>query len=356
MIQGRLREVPLTDIFALIGAGQKSGVLSVTLDDREARVHFEGGRVLYARVEDGASLGEYLVRLELMAPEEVQGLIARQVRENPHTPLGMMAVRSGIISEEDLRAGLQAQVLDSMTEMLVWSDNPRSRFNFKERGPDASQVPTPYTMDAQSILMEASRRLDEWRRGQVKPHSVLEINLNPADTGTTLTVGQWELLHLVDGIRTAASIAAELDIPEGETYRQLFLLKEASILVEAQVKAEDPWVLIVSESQTVRRLATLTLTRERYRVMIAPDLERAKELLSQYHPNTVLLDWPEPQDAAKALRSVKGRGHIPIVAVVREEPRGFGWRNRFSGLKYLTKPFTEMTLLNAVGAVTGRAV
>jgi CheY-like chemotaxis protein len=357
MIQGRLREVPLQDIFHLIASGQKSGVLSVTLDEREARSHFEMGRVLYARVEDGASLGEYLVRLELMAPEEVQALIQRQVRENPHTPLGMMAVRSGIIDENELRNGLEAQVLDAMIEMLVWSDNPRARFNFKERGADSSQVPTPHTMDAQGLLMESTRRLDEWRRGQVKPHAVLELTAKApgSDGNVKLSVGQWELLHLIDGMRTAASIAAELDIPEGETYRQLYLLHENGILKEAAVKPEDPWVLIVSESQTVRRLATLALTRERYRVMVAPDLERAKVLLGTYRPNTILMEWPDPVEGAKILRSVKGRNHTPIVAIVREEPR-LGWRARFSSLRYLVKPFTELELLNAVGAVTGRAV
>lgn len=94
MIQGRLRDYPITDLLGLISGGQKSGVLTVRLDEREARIHFELGKVLYARVEDGANLGEYLVRFELMNPEEIQSLIARQHSENPHTPLGMMAVRS----------------------------------------------------------------------------------------------------------------------------------------------------------------------------------------------------------------------------------------------------------------------
>ena len=365
MIQGRLREVPLSDIFALIGGGRKAGVLTVTLDDREARVHFEDGRVLYARVEDGANLGEYLVRLELLAPEEVQALIARQIQENPHTPLGMMAVRSGIISDEDLRAALEAQVLDAITEMLVWSDNQRSRFVFKERGPEASQVPTPVTLDAQSLLMEASRRLDEWRRGQVRPHMVLEaapgVRVTATDTqglpaGGRLNVGQWELIHMVDGLRTAASIAAELDIPEGETYRRLYLLLEEGLLREATVRPEDPWVLVVSESQTIRRLTTLTLTRERYRVMIAPDLERARELLAVNRPNTILLDWPDPLEAARSLRAVKGRAHTPIVALVKEEPRTLGWRARFSGLRFVTKPYKDVDLLAAIAAVTHRVV
>ncbi len=356
MIQGRLKEVPLSDIFNLIAGGRKSGVLTVNLDDREARVHFESGKVLYARVEDGANLGEYLVRLELMALEEVQTLISRQVTENPHTPLGMMAVRSGIITEEDLKAALEAQVLDAITEMLVWSENTRARFAFKERGPEASQVPTPHILEPQSLLFEAARRLDEWRRGQVKPHTVLEHATTPGETqeGEKLSVGQWELLHMVDGLRTASSIAAELDIPEGETYRQLFLLLETGLLREAVVRPEDPWVLIVSPSAITRRLVALALTRERYRVMTAGNLERAAELLAAQRPNSVLLDWHEPLEAAKQLRNVKGRAHTPIVAIVREEPRG--WRSKLSGLRYLVKPYSDMDLVRAVSAVTGRAV
>lgn len=353
MIQGRLREVPLTDIFGLVAGGRKAGVLTVTLDDREARVHFEDGKVLYARVEDGANLGEYLVRLELLAPEEVQKLIARQQQENPHTPLGMMAVKSGMVRDDELRNALEAQVLDAITEVMTWSENPRSRFEFKERGPENSQVPTPHAMEAQGLLFEAARRLDEWRRGQVRPHAVLEVAANPTDA--KLTVGQWELLHLVDGMRSAASIAAELDLPEGETYRQLHLLQEQGLLREASVRAEDPWVLIVSESQTTRRLSTLTLTRERYRVMIAETLERAKELLAQRNPNTILLDWADPVSAARDLRAVKGRAHTPIVALVRDEPR-LGWRDRLGRVRFLAKPVSDADLLGAIGAVTHRAI
>jgi CheY-like chemotaxis protein len=359
MIQGRLRDYPIADLLGLIAGGQKSGVLTVRLDEREARIHFELGKVLYARVEDGANLGEYLVRFELMNPEEIQSLIARQHKENPHTPLGMMAVRSGNISEDDLKRALEAQCLDATTEVLIWNDNQRSRFDFKERGPDASQVPTQHIFDAMGLLLEATRRLDEWRRGQVKPYDVFEVALETSGPPPTLTVGEWELLHLVDGQRSAASIAAELDIPEGETYRRLFLLLERNLLRRADVRPEDPWVLIVTESHTTRRLNTMTLTRERYRVMHADTLEKAKELLEERRPNTVLLDWSNALEAAKLLRGAKGKNLTPIIAIVKEEPRKGGLFNRaatVSNLRYLLKPYSEMQLLASVSAVTGRAI
>ncbi len=360
VIQGRLREVPLEDILTLISGGRKSGVLTVTLDEREARVHFEDGRVLYARIEDGANLGEYLVRLELMNPEEVQSLVSRQSKENPHTPLGMMAVRQGIISEDDLRKALEAQVLDATTEILIWSDIPRARFHFKERGTDASQVPTPHNLDAQSLLMEATRRLDEWRRGQVKPHEVMEVgaNLQTDPRAAKLTLGQWELLYLVDGQRSAASIAAEIHIPEGETYHQLFVLQEQGLLRLADVRPEDPWVLIVTESQTTRRLTTLMLTRERYRVMLADTIDKARDLLLERRPNTVLLDWSEdPVETVKSLRG-KTKTVTPVIALVKTEPRGgmLFRRTPLPGLRFIVKPYTEMQLIQAIAAVTARAV
>ncbi len=359
MIQGRLKDYPITDLFGLISGGQKSGVLTVRLDEREARIHFELGKILYARVEDGANLGEYLVRLELMNPEEIQILVAHQHIENPHTPLGMLALRSGNISEADLKRALEAQCLDATTEILIWNDNLRSKFDFKERGLENSQVPTQHIFETQSLLLEATRRLDEWRRGQVKPYDVFEVSIDASNAPQSLSVGDWEMLHLIDGQRSAASIAAELDIPEGETYRRLFLLLERQLLRYADVRPEDPWVLIITESHTSRRLNTMTLTRERYRVMHTSSLEKAKELLSERRPNTILLDWSSPIDAAKLLRGEKGKNLTPIIAIVKEEPRKAGFFNRSSNvahLRYLTKPYTEMQLLAAISAVTGRSV
>ena len=352
--------MPLEDILSLISGGRKSGVLTVTLDEREARVHFEDGRVLYARIEDGANLGEYLVRLEFMAPEEVQALISRQQNENPHTPLGMMAVRQGIINDEDLRKALEAQVLDATTEILIWSDIPRSRFHFKERGTDASQVPTPHHLDALTLLMEATRRLDEWRRGQIKPFEVLEVsaNLQNDPRAAKLTLGQWELLYLIDGQRSAASIAAEILIPEGETYHQLYVLQELGLLKTSANRPEDPWVLVVTQSQTTRRLVTLTLTRERYRVMTADTLEKAHELLLERRPHTVLLEWPDdPIDAVKTLRG-KTKNLTPVIALVKTEPRvgGLFGRANLPGLRFLVKPYTEMQLIQGLALVTTRAL
>ncbi|HWG84821.1 MAG TPA: response regulator [Deinococcales bacterium] len=364
MVEGRLREVPLEDVFGLIAAGRKSGLLTIELDGREARVHFEEGQVLYARVEDGASLGEYLVRLELLAPEDVQVLIARQLQENPHTPLGMMAVRGGAIGEEDLRAALEAQVLDALTEVLAWSDNPRARFSLRERGADVSQVATSVSLDARGLLMEAARRVDEWRRGRVRSGTVLEPTPGalealrgrdlPQVRDGRLSLAEWELIHLADGRRSAASIAAELGVPEGETFRRLHELLERGLLRESMVRPQDPVVLVVSESPTVRRLIGLALTRGRFVVRQAGSLEAALVDAAAGRPDSVVLDLAEPLGAARALRRVRGCAHLPVVAL--SSPGSLGWRARLASVRVVSRPFNDDELVEAVSAVSGRAV
>ncbi len=355
MFQGRLTEIPLGDLFNLIAGGRKSGLLCVMLDEREARIHIEEGKVVYARVEDGAHLGEYLVRYELLSAEEVQNLVASQVQENPNTPLGLLAVRQGIISQEDLERALQAQVMDTVSEVIAWSEITRSRFAFKEKDGE-NPLPEGTRFDLTSLLMEGTRRRDEWKRGQVKAHSVLDLVLNPNhEAQSKLAVGQWELLHLVDGQRTAASIAAEIALPEGETYHQLHLLVGMGFLKVTEAKSKAPSALVLSESHTTRRLITLTLTREKYRAYPAIDLEKVIDILNTHRPHCLVLDCQDIPAVVKEVRAQRNGQYLPIVALTRE-PRRLPWGPRLQGVRYVAKPYNDSDLISAVSAVTTRVV
>jgi DNA-binding response OmpR family regulator len=105
----------------------------------------------------------------------------------------------------------------------------------------------------------------------------------------------------------------------------------------------------------VRRLATLALTRERYRVMQAESLPAASEMVSMRRPNSIVLDHPHPLDAAKAIRALRGCGHLPVIAL-DDAPGRVRWRGRFSGVRFISRPFREEELVAAVGAVSQRAV
>src|SRR5690606_27104036 len=100
MIEGSLRNVPLSDIFQIIATGQKSGVLTVQRGQARARIYFDQGRIGYAHVTPGVHLGEILVRMDLLTAHEVQEILRRQHTENPGTQLGLMASQMGLLREE----------------------------------------------------------------------------------------------------------------------------------------------------------------------------------------------------------------------------------------------------------------
>src|SRR5690606_6254973 len=82
VIEGSLKNVPLTDVFQIIAPGQKTGVLTVTRGLARARIYFQGGQIGYAHVTPGVHLGEILVRMDMLTAHEVQEILRRQHSEN----------------------------------------------------------------------------------------------------------------------------------------------------------------------------------------------------------------------------------------------------------------------------------
>ncbi|MBB6099619.1 CheY-like chemotaxis protein [Deinobacterium chartae] len=350
MLAGLLRQLPLAELFGIIQTGRKTGVLIIRHGEQGARIHFENGRIIYARVLEGPNLGEYLMRMELLDALQLQELVSLQKHENPDTPLGLLARNRGLILEDQLLQALHAQISDAVTEVLRWAQRPRTEFRFEEIGPDSSQVPTEHRFDPQAILLEATRRMDEWSQGQVESWQVLR---RVEDRPGNLSLEDWELVGLVDGQRSSASIAAEFDLAEGEVYRRLYQLVERRILEVLPVRPEDPFVLVVSPSATLRRLCTLLLTRARYRAVTAASLERAAAVLEQTFVSAAVIDSRQPLNDARTLRAVRGRAYLPIIVLTNETQ---GLRARLARLRYVSKPLLEEPFLETVAQVARRAL
>ncbi|MFN3179969.1 MAG: DUF4388 domain-containing protein, partial [Thermus sp.] len=165
MVRATLDELDLAELLKALADHRKSAVVT-----------FRGR--LYGRIhltEPGPHLGEYLVRLGHLSLEEVQELVERQGRENPGTPLGALALELGLIGEEELREALEAQVLEALATLL----GEREGEVLAEPLEEGSQVALPETLETKATLLEAARRLDEWRQGQVDPDEVFHLAEDP---------------------------------------------------------------------------------------------------------------------------------------------------------------------------------
>ena len=120
---------------------------------------------------------------------------------------------------------------------------------------------------------------------------------------------------------------------------------------------ERPLVLAVDDSPTIRKLVTMTLTREGFEVVSAADGVDALTLLADRAPDLILSDINMPRlDGYKLCKYVKrnqGTKHIPVILLSGKDGVFDKMRGKMSGCDgYVTKPFESSELLEKVKSFT----
>lgn len=351
MIEGSLRNVPLSDVFQVIATGQKSGVLTVQRGLARARIYFTRGRIEYAHVAPGVHLGEILVRMDLLSAHEVQEILRRQHTENAGTQLGLMAVEMGLLREDDLKLALERQILEVVGDLLSWSEG---RFDFSDRAVNASQAPTDHSIDAMMLLMRVAQRRHEFDSEGVEPNTVFVRTGDP--TRAEMPTGGWEVLGYVDGKRSARSVAAELDLTERHVFHLLHVLAEQGVIEKTPFTVEDPVVLVVSPSSALQRLIRLALQRAGFRVEAVFDYAEAEAAIDTHHPSAMVVDDDKAGTAWDLVRDLRKRpahAHLQVLILLDEMPRT-GLFRRLPKAETLLKPFHELRLQELVSQLVGR--
>ncbi len=148
--QGSLSELPLPDVIQLVSSSGKTGCFHLTDGDIKGQIYIQEGRIVHAQVED--------------------------------------------LSGEE-----------AVYQLAIWS---RGEFFF-ETG--ASVAANTITKTNTNLLMEAARRLDEWRVLQKKVPSmdlVPEFVIPEGREGQiNLNTSEWLILSKIDGRRSIKAIA-----------------------------------------------------------------------------------------------------------------------------------------------------
>jgi twitching motility two-component system response regulator PilG len=112
-------------------------------------------------------------------------------------------------------------------------------------------------------------------------------------------------------------------------------------------------ILVVDDSNTIRRSAEIFLKAGQHEVMLAEDGFDALAKVSDYHPDLIFCDILMPrldgyQTCAIIKRNTKF-ANVPIVMLSSKDGVFDKARGRMVGAQdYLTKPFTKDQLLQAV--------
>jgi twitching motility two-component system response regulator PilG len=133
---------------------------------------------------------------------------------------------------------------------------------------------------------------------------------------------------------------------------QKIMFERLSASQPAKDAAIKRLVMIVDDSATVRKIVEVSLSREGYEVVSAPDgVEALRYLLAPQTrlPDLILLDIEMPRmDGYQLAMNIRKRPHlvrIPLVILSRRAGVIDKLKARLAGVRsYLTKPFTEQDL------------
>ncbi|CAN5780967.1 hypothetical protein BH23GEM9_BH23GEM9_28210 [soil metagenome] len=226
-IKGSLKEAGLADVCQLLALGQKSGCLSVADGSRFGQIYFEAGRICYARIVNRRDrLGDLLVRDGLLQQQQLDDVLLMQTRE-PERRVGELLVASGHLTREDLTRYVRMQIEEAIYHLFTWT---RGSFFFEvdARADDADIV---VSINPETLLLEAARRVDEWSLIEKKIPSLdllFDVERERLDAaGVDLTAEQVQVVPLLDGSRTVQEISEQTGLTEFDTGKALFGLIQA---------------------------------------------------------------------------------------------------------------------------------
>jgi twitching motility two-component system response regulator PilG len=114
-------------------------------------------------------------------------------------------------------------------------------------------------------------------------------------------------------------------------------------------------VMVIDDSQTIRRTAETLLVKEGYEVVTAADGFEALAKIADQKPDLIFIDIMMPRlDGYQACALIKGNAKYaatPVIMLSSKDGLFDRARGRIVGSdEYLTKPFTKDELLGAVKA------
>jgi hypothetical protein len=297
-LTGNLRTMALPDILQWISIGRKTGTLQFERRSIKKKILFRDGQICSSWSNDPReSLGQYLIRDRLITEEQLFKALARQEAEG--RLIGAILVGEGALSEAQLDATLRTKAEETIYDLFLWPDGA---FEFRE-GELPLDLQFAIERDVTMVLLEGTRRVDEWGRMRaVFPSARTTFELRAAPGGVSADEAQ--ALRLAASGRSLAEIALETRRSEFDAAALLFgLFGRGLIAVVDPGEATAPLNTVEAIKERLA-LAYQRLQERRYDAAIrAYEDVLALDRLNQ-HAKKGLIAVAEARARDRALRRV----------------------------------------------------
>jgi len=308
-IKGSLKEASLADVCQLLALGQKTGCLSVTDRSRFGQIFFDRGRITYSRIVNRRDrLGDLMVRDGALSQEQLQQVLALQTRE-PDKRFGEILLECGFLDSEALTQFIRMQIEEAIYHLFTWT---RGNFFFEaDERPEAADVLVSINPD--SLLLEAARRVDEWSLIEKKIPSldlVFEVDrVRVMETFSDLTPEQQRIIALLDGTHNVQEIADETGLSEFDAGKALYGLIQAGLANRVGRKSEPEGARSKEAEIKERRNLGVAFYRTAMLDDAAREFQRLLELSpgdlqASYHLALIALRSSRSRDAVRQFKAI----------------------------------------------------
>jgi tetratricopeptide (TPR) repeat protein len=228
-IRGSLKEASLPDVIQLLFLGRRSGCLSVADRQRHGSIYFEEGWIIYAAIVNRRDrLGDMLLASGALTRDQLDQALVLQGTA-PGRRIGELLVNLGMLLPEQLRRSVRLQVEEAVYALFSWTTGSFS-FEAGVRPPLEEQLDR---ISPESLLLEGARRVDEWSLIEAKiPSFDLIFAVLPGQVEghqSSFTEAQRRLLPLLDGARDVRQLIDSSGLSEFEAAQALYGLVTAGL-------------------------------------------------------------------------------------------------------------------------------
>jgi hypothetical protein len=193
------------DLLQWISLGQKTGTLVIAAGSDEKRIYFRDGKVIASASNNPREyLSEFLMTIGGVDESHVRQAIEAQGQSK--MLLGKILVMIDSISEPDLMRLMRLKAEEEIYDLFLW---PEGEFQFIDDDLPKMEM-IPLKVDVTGVVMEGTRRLDEWQRMRevIPDFSAVPVVEKPVDQSDLSEVEKL-ILQCVNGHRTLEQISSE---------------------------------------------------------------------------------------------------------------------------------------------------
>jgi hypothetical protein len=224
-LAGQLGAFGLSDVLQMLSFSGKTGTLTLIQGWNTRTISFRQGRICY--IAAGTRLPtvlDLLARSGHVSRARLAEIARKGVTDESEVVHHLVAER--VVSAEDVQRCVERQLESTIYSLFLWRS---CTFTYRA-GELELENGVPVDLDSQHLIIEGTRRVDEWIEISPIVPSVFMIFQRRNVIVPTLKDEEVEIYHRIDGVRDVATIAQEVGRTQFDAAKALFHLVRRGII------------------------------------------------------------------------------------------------------------------------------